>query len=441
MTARFFQFSLVFPLLVALSCQETIRPSSDSKPARELAVPCEQGTFLCHGVCAPVGSCSARELAFGSGKQVILNPIDEATKKRESGGFFPLDFNQDGNTDIVYATSATGQNFYRDSVGYKIAIVPGLGGCLFDAKQQISLLEDPAGEHGGFRQIFKSDIDGDGFFDILAEQVKHPPSPQDNVFSTIQLLFLGAEKVTKQLSLDGGELGISAIQQIYPPGDIDGNGVQDLLVRVGDKQSKLHVILLSKNGDVMKVTPGLDYNGDIQLKPVMFDLNGDNRSELLIPKQSTPVSVHVWSGSSWSSGTVSLQTDSGAVTLDDFSEIALADFNSDNRVDIIQKDHSWLNLGNGFFQDMGKTKPARFDVFADMDLDGNVDVWDLTSAFGRGDGLGHFGTPQGIRDIEDLSLGGFPVDVTGDGALDFVSVNGAGVALVCHENIGKPILK
>ena len=402
--SRSASFLALFLLGFSTSCESKISPqktpeTTPGKPLLSTIVPCEEGLFLCRGTCLPVGSCSVREVAFLDSKKIFISEFDENDKqqKRGLGGFSVLDFDRDGNMDMIFATGS-GSN--QNNVGYRVSVIRGLGNLDFDATHPIDLLIDPPGGNLGFTHLFVSDLNGDSYSDIVVRQQIFPaPNTNDQLRSVVHVIFTGPGQSTKKIQIASDYT--ESVDRIFAPADIDGNGALDIPI-ITSGQKNLRVILLSKEDNILGLTSPIGYDplsdGDI----VLADTDGDNKAEVLVPHREGPVTKYSWSGS-WFKETAKIKSEDQNITSLDVPGFFVRDVNLDGLNDILA-DFSFVNLGNGFFQKMGKFETSNTPQFIDMDGDGNLDIW-ARSSFGRGNGFGLFETPFGI----DIASGGQPV--------------------------------
>ncbi|MEZ5965473.1 MAG: VCBS repeat-containing protein [Planctomycetota bacterium] len=226
--------------------------------------------------------------------------------------------------------------------------------------------------------------------------------------------------------------------------DVDGDGDIDLAV-ANDGQNRLHVNDGHAHfGDVV-----LPVDADDTRAVAAGDLDGDGHPDLVWANDQAQNRTYLWTAAGYVDATARLPARS-----DRTQAVALGDVDRDGDLDVLfgnyQESHRlYLNDGAGSFVDAtathlpaeGNRYRARAMCFADVDADGDLDVWIAsveTVQLLLNDGGGHF------TDVSDLVLptprpGGLGLacaDLDGDSDLDLVFGTARGVRTRTYRNDG-----
>ena len=296
---------------------------------------------------------SAIGVAFGRGDGSLRAPVSFAGGIT---GFDAGDFDGDGNADMIN--------------GYPCAFLRGLGDGTFAAGVPISDLI--------LGQIVATDLDGDGYLDILATS-GYPT--EEGVYT-----FVGNGDGTFQVP-ELTDVGFSSPW----PAVADFNNDNHVDVAVTDLSGQLAILLGKGDGSF---EPAIYYQtADTPQNPTTADFNLDGNPDLAISHTfKGTVSIYLGHGDGTFDSPLTI-TSRGALYL------AAGDVNRDSKPDLVVGGGKLLNLfvgnGDGTFQEPVSIYSNYGPVkVADLDRDGRLDVTvspeDGTIVVLRGKGDGSF---------------------------------------------------
>jgi hypothetical protein len=276
------------------------------------------------------------------------------------------DMDADGHVDLV---------FVRGTVtGHTVSVMTGDGAGQLAAPIETGVLGNGDGSPNA---IVVDDFDGDGRSDVVI------------VDST-------GDKLNVLLGLGDGQFAPQLDQAAYfdpsglLSGDLDHDGSRDLVVihREWDKAS----VMLGAGDGSFSAPLVLDV-GDDPAAAALTDLDGDGQLDLVTANNDSH------------DATVLLGLGDGAfafvqtVPLDDHPyHLALTDTDGDGALDIVADLGDSVavraGLGDGTFATSGGLYAGSFEVAADVDLDGEVDLVERGFEVLPGDGQGGFGSAE-----------------------------------------------
>jgi hypothetical protein len=331
------------------------------------------------------------------------------------------DINGDGLLDVAAVTSPGGGADI-------ISVLLGRGDGTFQAAPTVAM-----NVSGGTPAV--ADFNHDGFPDIVVAN-----SPQGTVTT---LLGNGSGTFTAAGSFPAGGNPYDVVA-----GDFDGDGNLDVVVSSFPRTGSYVTVLLG-NGDGSFQAPATVSVGSFVRSLVVGDLNTDGILDLVVSTTdaSGHVTVVVLLGNGDGRFTVRTRFSSG---IDGDGVMALADFNHDNNLDVAVADDPdrlsmWFGNGDGTFRSGGNTytSGSPFGMAAgDLNGDNEPDLlvaqeYGAEVLFGRGDGT------FGARTMVIPYLGyqfQSPVisDFNGDGVPDLAATSWAGntVAIVLSRGDG-----
>jgi len=163
------------------------------------------------------------------------------------------------------------------------------------------------------RNLTIADINNDGKDDII--------SAVDN-----KLYFFTEQGMLWQKNIIG--------TAVYPPsiGDVDGDGQPDIVQVTGGVPANGRIYVFDKNGNVLQGWPVNFNNNWILCAPALADLDGDNKSEIIVNERVSPTgNVHIlkFDGSSFNSN--------WPVSLDGIPAVtpSVCDVDNDGQKDIV----------------------------------------------------------------------------------------------------------
>ena len=111
--------------------------------------------------------------------------------------------------------------------------------------------------------------------------------------------------------------------------------------------------------------------------------------------------------------------------------VAAGDLNGDGIEDVVIGGQTWLGNGTTYLVQGLHAAPVDLVSLADLDEDGDLDLFDRAGRWYPGDGAGNFGAPiQFVPYAPELSVpsggGRVPLDLDGDGDLDTIGPNTSG---------------
>jgi hypothetical protein len=371
-----------------------------------------------------VASCGTCD-GVPDGVDVLLGNGDGTFKTRRdfmTGGTDPFgtavgDFNNDGKADLVVTN-------FNYGVGNTVSVFLGNGDGTFRRPKNYV-----TGDHPGSHGVAVADFNGDGNSDIVATNL--------DARSVSVLLGNGDGtfgRPTKFLT------GYSAISVAV--GDFNGDGVPDLAVanycgnspiscQQGPVQGTVSILLGNGDGTFRN---HMDYPvGDWPYSIAIGDFNGDGIADLVVANSyGNPVSLLLGKGD----GTFQSQMFVGNGTISDPESIAVADFNSDGKLDFVTADLGndtvsvVLGNGDGTFrapvQYSAGPSPTSVGV-GDFNRDGKLDLVVAGTDNGivsllLGNGDGTFQTPVSYA-VGAGATGIAVADFNGDGRADVVTAN------------------
>ena len=327
------------------------------------------------------------------------------------------DFNGDGHVDI--ATTS-----FTQTGG--VSVLLGKGDGTFQAH-----LDSPTGQSP--TAIVPGDFNGDGKLDlVIANFTPTNITPTSPVLSTL----IGNGDGTFQNKISQT---LTGILRSFAAGDFNGDGKLDLAAVIdGTNNTTNAVSIFLGHGDGSFAAPVQYSAGSTAFSPVLIgDLNGDGKLDLAV---ATGNGIAIFLGN----GDGTFQPFSLLPNTSGYGVLALADFNQDGKLDIVQTtqpNNIGVALGNGdgtFQQAAGFQIPSILNtessVVGDFNGDGKLDLGFasqssdvVTILFGNGDGTfrGHieYAVPS-VSNNANFMLAG---DFNGDGAVDMALADfGAG---------------
>jgi hypothetical protein len=354
--------------------------------------------------CAPDPACAVPVCGDGTaqiGEFCFLPP--EIVPAGPLGGpvtrLASADFNGDGRQDLVAATASTGR--FVALVSTATGFVPG-----------------PVQVGPPLVELLIGDFDGLGAPDVAAitqggESVR--------VFSVNP-----AGGMNQIASFGGGPIPVAAVA-----GDLNGDGLSDLVVASGAEVRVLHSL-----GGGFVVVMVLPVPGQVSSLAIA-DFNGDARLDVAVGRR-TPGEVRVFNGDPGGGLSPAAQLfpvpGSNQLTV-----LATADVDNNGSPDIVAGGldplaASLLNIGGGFSQVVFPAPPLTSLALAPLDYDNKVDL--------LGGGNGGYAAFLGIGDGSFNQAQIFPTstsaviaaDVTGDGLADIIAGAGGPALEVSRSN-------
>ena len=274
------------------------------------------------------------------------------------------DFNNDGLMDVVYPTDPNG-----------LALNDGLGSMYQDFQKPF--------ESNGNRISAVGDLDGDGDLDMVASTGNWNATPGSKVF---RIYFNDGNG---HLELDENQLFQGLSDGGLEISDVDQDGDQDIFLTGIYFTGMMHSYLFYNDGSGVFTMEQLDNvvamcEGDIALE----DFTGDGYPDLLfagIMMQIVPDTSMVEGPKFYvndGSGHFE-EISSYDLPNSDYSEIGVADIDSDNDLDLVLADDAnqiklFLNNGNGSFEEsidlFENVSYEREIEFGDIDNNGFIDL-------------------------------------------------------------------
>ena len=353
------------------------------------------------------------------------------------------DFNGDGFTDFAVGTCCS------PSTGITIFLSRG------DGSLQHGVSYGTEGNsNGNMLNVAVADFNGDGKLDVAAV---------DSTNGLVQIfngVGDGTFTVGSSYSTDEGD----GLPWGIVTGDFNNDQHTDIAV-VNQGSPDVAVLLNDGSGGFTVATYGLSTTA---FAIAAGDINGDGVLDLLVPLNNGTAGVAVLLGDSVNPGAFKPETDvalvNGAATYRNPAYITVADLNGDGKLDfaVTIDDYSLgnqgiavaLGKGDGTFgtPSLYSTTRQNFASFgwpypayvraADINGDGKADLVYTNEDFSTvgvlfGNGNGTFGTPNEYPAGED-AFGLALADVNGDGAVDVVTANfdTAQVTVLLNQNGG-----
>lgn len=282
------------------------------------------------------------------------------------------------------------------------------------------------------------DLDRDGLLDLLFCEA------QDN---EVRWLRQSARGIFEERLLVGNMKAPVHVETA----DMDGDGDLDVLVAsmsvIFPNNDRIGTVFILENDGRQNFTPHAVLENTSRVNDVRAaDLNGDGRLDLALAQFGYDQGEVSWLEQTgpWQFRRHVLLELSGAIN------VAIADFNGDNKPDIValisqqwEEVHYFQNQGGGTFTSSRLWGSTNEDygssglIVSDLNRDGQPDI-----IFTNGDGFGPAATPgprpwHGVQWLENTGTGGFrhhrigslpgaygpqAVDLDGDGATDIVAV-------------------
>ena len=363
---------------------------------------------------------------FGNGDGTFATPINTTINTALSlNGFSTADFNGDGFEDIAFADTS---GYFYDPIDFptghgsssgfsnrdRVGILLSNGDGTFAEPQNLKVLVGPTDPTVG-------DFNGDGVLDLAVGNYALPYG--STVPSTVSIL-LGNSDGT---FADSVEYNVGERPNEIALGDFNGDGVSDLAVaNVGSN----FISILEGNGDgtfetanniaISEEPYGGAYNVSVE------DIDGDGVDDLIVG--TTDSEVVVLQGEGNSNFTVSQTANTG---FSFSSAFTTADLDNDGNPDVLGiKDRNLIiisNDGNGNLEATPTIEVPGYGSYSLADGDFNGDgLVDLAVADGgvsiliaNGDGSFTDSVVEEIADIREIAT----ADINRDGILDLVVTN------------------
>src|SRR6266480_970216 len=318
------------------------------------------------------------------------------------------DFNGDGHVDI--ATTS-----FTQTGG--VSVLLGKGDGTFQAH-----LDSPTGQSP--TAIVPGDFNGDGKLDlVIANFTPTNITPTSPVLSTL----IGNGDGTFQNKISQT---LTGILRSFAAGDFNGDGKLDLAAVIdGTNNTTNAVSIFLGHGDGSFAAPVQYSAGSTAFSPVLIgDLNGDGKLDLAV---ATGNGIAIFLGN----GDGTFQPFSLLPNTSGYGVLALADFNQDGKLDIVQTtqpNNIGVALGNGdgtFQQAAGFQIPSILNtessVVGDFNGNGKLDLGFasqssdvVTILFGNGDGTFRGHIEYAVPSVSNNANFMLAADFNGDGAVD-----------------------
>ena len=353
-------------------------------------------------------------------------------------GMFAMDFNDDGNLDLVFA------NGHPDALlpnPFFVTVLPGNGDGTFQSTA-------PAWEVGPIgSSMAMADFNGDGIADLAV--VSLPYGSGSGLWILLGKSGGGFQAPTQVAASIGTPVWVATA-------DLNGDGHPDIVTIDSPFNGTGHVYTLLGRGDGTFQAPSTYPAGNQPTFVTAGDLNGDGLADLVIAygntNNTTPgtASVAVMLGKASGGFNAATNVTTGNNTI----QVALADVNGDGKLDLIAVNAGiidtgytgaqpapgnvsvLLGKGDGSFQ-----APANYTVgvnplsvaVGDVNGDGNPDLVVGTDsdtaasiAVLLGSGNGTFAAPASLISTYSWPLSVTLADFDGDGKLDLAIEHQAG---------------
>ena len=319
------------------------------------------------------------------------------------------DFNNDGIPDLAF----TGDG--------QVGVCLGNGKGTFGEARMFSISSNFPGQ-----SIVAYDLNGDGNLDIAFVDLNRGGEGDTALASPMAVLYGNGK----------GEFKTAVVYEVIFPfgitaGDLNGDGVSDLIVVGGEETDPLIFAFLGTSSG--KLQAAQDFNAGVTA-PEAFafgDFNGDGNLDLAVTgSQSNKVSILLGNGTGGFSPGATFDTGPSPIG------VVAGDFNGDGNLDLAVVNNGLDNVsillgsGDGTFGtavDFGAGQSPLYVVAGDFNGDGKLDLAVTNSAGNNvsillGNGDGTFGQPTNFAtgvQPEFLAAG----DLNGDGKLDLAVGN------------------
>lgn len=309
----------------------------------------------------------------------------DSDKDSEDEAWYPLDYNSDGRTDVIFAQNG----FWRVHLA-------NVNGCLSSAGTNLSIPTN-----GNAEKALLLDVNSDGLADLVRQSGRnrldvHYLQLTGNAYSPYAFNSV-AESLSipllEEVDVDGSEVTtVTRVADLenFGVGDFDGDGRADLLVTVTETEEFYDGYTGESNVDTSRYTQAFVMRDDGQYELFdslsslpnsqediqVVDINGDSLADILYRRGNT------WY-SSLNTGRRFLFGQSINAGQSD-KDIFLADYNLDGLPDIhyeVSEDYLYvaLNTGNGFLAgfntgiETDRQDEGYVNLFTDVNGDGYSD--------------------------------------------------------------------
>jgi hypothetical protein len=319
------------------------------------------------------------------------------------------DFNNDGIPDLAF--SSTGE----------INVCLGNGDGTFGKTLTLSNGGDFPGQ-----SIVAADLNGDGNMDIAVVDLDRSGEGTTALFSPMAVFYGNGNGTFKP-----AEVYATIFPFDIAVGDLNGDGIPDLVVAGGEGTDPLIFVFLGTSGEKMQGATNIKAGVSEPQALTVADFNGDGIPDLAVTGTKSNV-VSILLGNSTGGFTPSGTFATGPTPIG----VVAGDFNGDGRLDLAVVNSGLddvsilLGNGNGTFgtaTNFGAGQTPMNVVTGDFNGDGKLDLA-VTNLAGNnvsillGNGNGTFGEPTDFAtgsEPEFIAVG----DLNGDGKLDLVVSN------------------